>query len=178
MKKVVLVILATGFYAVQLAPAASALTVLTGSEAGRYLKDPKTHFLSGGYTYEILGRSHRDAMHGRFSDGVIFNPGGGQFLYPLRKDGEHKIVIDSPSGREEDPVTGDAWRQKLSNALSDDNIYAYVFLDDQKRELAVVYVGRGTQVTGLMNEEGRLEISLMVEGARGARSSGRRRGMM
>ncbi|MGH7198590.1 MAG: hypothetical protein ACREH5_07635, partial [Candidatus Omnitrophota bacterium] len=56
-----------------LSPSAYALTTLEGDEARRHVGDPKTHFLSGKYTFEILSRSHRDSMHGRFSDGTIFN---------------------------------------------------------------------------------------------------------
>jgi len=157
------------------APSAFALTVLTGDEAARYLGDIKAHILGGQYTYEILSRSHRDAMHGRFSDAVIFNPGGGNFLYPRRKDGQHIFVIDSLKGRAEDPATEDSWRQKISNALSDDNRIPYVFLDDAKNELAIVYVGIGTKVTSKINEDKLLQVELEVEGARDARDSFKRR---
>ena len=145
---------------------AFALIILKQDEAKNYLGDIKAHILSGQYTYDILSRSHRDAMHGRFSDGVIFNTGGGRFLSLRRKDGDHKIVIDSPEGREKDPVNEDNWRQKIDNALSDDNIYPTIFLDDAKKELAIVFVGRGSQVIGEMNENGQLQISISVEGAR------------
>ena len=157
------------------APSAFALTVLRGDEAAHTLGDIKAHIFAGKYTYEILSRSHRDAMHGRFSDAVIFNPGGGNFLYPKRKDGQHIFVIDSPGGREEDPVTEDNWRQKISNALSDDNRIPYVFFDDAQNELAIVYVGTGTQVTPKINGDNLLEIELEVEGARDARNSFKRR---
>ena len=152
-----------------------ALTVLKQDEAKSHLGDIKAHIMSGQYTYDILLRNHRDAMHGRFSDGVIFNTGGGRFLSLRRRDGEHKVVIDSPEGKEKDPVSEDDWRRKIGNALSDDNTFAAVFLDDAKKELAIVFVGRGTQVIGQMNDKGLLEIAISVEGARDRDTSFRRR---
>ena len=152
-----------------------ALTTYQGKEAAEYLGDIKQHLLAGGYTCEILARSHRDSMHGRFSDGLIFNPGGGVFEYPKRKDGEHIIVLDSPGGREEDPLTEDLWRQKIDNVLSDDNNIPYVFLDDNKKELAVVFVGNDTQVSAKMREDQTIEISISVRG--GKENRGRRRMM-
>ena len=153
-----------------------ALTVLKGDEASQYLGNIKDHLMAGKYTYEILSRSHRDAMHGRFSDGTVFNPGGGNLFYPRRKNGDHIVVIDSPQGREESPVTEDAWREKIQNVLSDDNNLPYVFLDDARKELAILYVGVGTQVSAKMDEQGLLQISLSVEGAKGSSASYRRRG--
>ena len=155
-----------------LSPSAHALTTLQGDEARRHVGDPKAHFLSGKYTFEILGRSHRDAMYGRFSDGTIFNAGGGNFLYPRRKNGDHIIVIDAPAGREEEPVTEDIWRQKIQNTLSDDNPIPTVYLGDAGKEIAVLYVGKGTNVSAKMNADGLLEITLDIPGAKG---SGRRR---
>ncbi len=159
---------------VLLASPSFALTVLKQDEAKTYAGDIKTHILAGSYTFDILSRNHRDSMHGRFSDGVIFNTGGGKFLYLRRKDGDYKLVIDSPQGREKDSVNEDNWRQKIANALSDDNSFCYVFLDDNKKELAIVFVGRGTEVKGEMNGDGLLEITMVVEGARD-RSTGFRR---
>ena len=156
---------------------AFALTVLTGNEASRHLGDLKGHLLAGPYTYEILGRNHRDAMYGRFSDGVIFNTQGGKFLYPRRHDGDHLVVIDAPDGREEDPVTEDAWRQKIQNAISDDNRIPYVFLDDQKNEIAILYVGKGTQVIYRINPDGLLEIALKIDSLGGMRGKRRVRGI-
>lgn len=153
---------------------AQALTTLKADEAGKYLGNIKERVLGGKYTYEILSRSHRDAMHGRFSDGLIFNTDGGNFSYPRRKNGDHVLVIDAPDGREEDPVTADAWRQKIQNTLSDDNNIPYVFLDDAGKEMAILYVGKGTEVTPKITPEGLLRIELLVEGARdGRRSRGR-----
>lgn|SRR3989338_3924456 len=155
---------------------AFALTVLTGSEASQYLGDLKARLLRGKYTYEILGRNHRDAMYGRFSDGLIFNTQGGNFLYLRRQDGDHLVVIDAPNGREEDPVTEDSWRQKIQNTLSDDNNIPYVFLNDQKDEIAVLFVGKGTRVTYQTNSQGLLEISLKVDSIGGMRGRRRSRG--
>ena len=145
---------------------AFALTVLKNDEAKNYLGDTKTHLLSGHYTYAILVRSHRDSMHGRFSDGLIFSPEGGNILYLRNKDGDRKFAMPAPEGREKEPVTEDAWRQKIKNTLSDDNPIPYVFLDNSKRELAVIFVGRGTEVVSRLDEKNRLEVSLVVEGAR------------
>lgn len=156
---------------------AHALTTLKGDEAKSFIGDIKTHVMAGRYTYEILSRSHRDAMHGRFSDALIFNPEGGNFRYPRRKNGDHILVIDDPSGREEEPVTEDDWRRKIGNTLSDDNNIPYVFLDDSRRELAILYVGKGTEVTSKMNAQNLLEITIKVDGGQGGRSS-RRRGYM
>ena len=153
-----------------------ALNTLKGKEAKEHIGDAKSHFVDKNYTFEILKRSHRDAMHGRFSDGVVFNPDGGLFAYPRRKDGEHKVVLDDPSGREEEPVTEEAWRKNLENALSDDNPQPTVFLDEQGKELAVAFIGTGTRIEAKMNDSGFLEISLEVEGGKANR--GRRRGYM
>ena len=158
-----------------IASSAFALTVLRQDEAKNFLGDIKSHILSNSYTYDILSRNHRDAMHGRFSDGVLFNSGGGKFLYLRRKDGDYELVIDAPEGREKDPVNEENWRQKIENVLSDDNSFPTVFLDDVKKELAVVFVGRGTQVNGQMNEKGLLEISISVEGSKDRSSNFRRR---
>lgn len=145
---------------------ASALTLLKNEEARQYVGDIKTHILAGQYVYGILSRSHRDAMHGRFSDGVIFNPGGGHILFLRNKDGERKFVINAPEGREKEPVTEEAWRQKIQNTLSDDNPNPYVFLDDTKKEMAIVFVGKGTEVTARVNEKNLVEIELKIEGDR------------
>ncbi len=155
---------------------AYALTVLTGNEASQRLGDLKGHLLAGHYTYEILGRNHRDAMYGRFSDGVVFNAQGGKFLYPRRHDGDHEVLIDAPNGREEDPVTEDSWRQKIQNAISDDNSIPYIFLDDQKNEIAILYVGKGTQVTYKISQDGLLEVALKIDSLGGMRGRRRSRG--
>ncbi|MGH7197485.1 MAG: hypothetical protein ACREH5_01930, partial [Candidatus Omnitrophota bacterium] len=102
----------------------------------------------------------------------IFNAGGGNFLYPRRKNGDHIIVIDAPDGREEEPVTEAIWRQKLQNALSDDNPIPYVYLDDAGKEIAVLYVGKGTNVSAKASADSLLQISLEVPGSKG---SGKRR---
>ena len=159
-----MVILTFGLMAIM--SKAFALTVLKQDEAKNYLGDVKAHILAGSYTYDILSRNHRDSMHGRFSDGVLFNPTGGKNLFLRRKDGDYKMVINSPDGREKDPVNEDNWRQRINNVLSDDNTFPTIFLDDAKKELVLVFVGRGTQVTGQMNDKGLLEISISVEGAR------------
>ncbi len=110
-----------------MAPSAFALTVLKNQEAANILGNIKSHILSSPYTFDILSRNHRDSMHGRFSDGVLFSPGSGRLLYLRRKDGDYKIVINSPQGREKEPANEEHWRQKIDNALSDDNTSPYVF---------------------------------------------------
>ena len=156
------------------APQALALTVLQGSEAANYIGDIKQHLLSGHYTCDILARSHRDAMHGRFSDGVVLNADGGLFKFLKRKDGDCDVILDAPGGREEEPVNEDFWLHKLANALGDDNNIPYVFLDDGKKELGIVFVGDGSKVDGKMRD-GNLEILVNVPGAKDNRS---RRRMM
>ena len=158
-----IVLTAAVFVWVFAAPA-FALTTLKGEEARKYIGDAKSHFLSKTYTYDVLTRSHRDPMHGRFSDGVIFNPDGGRFGSLRRKVGNHILVIDAPDGREKEPVSEEAWRRQIANVLSDDNPDPIVFLDDAQKELAVVYIGRGTNVTGQMNSDGLLQINLNVPG--------------
>jgi hypothetical protein len=156
-------------------PAAWALETLKGKEAAGHVGDAKEHFADKGYTYEILKRSHRDSMHGRFSDGVIFNPGGGPFHYVRRKDGDHVIRIDDPEGREEEAVSEANWNS-IQNTLSDDSKDAVVFLDDTGKEMAVVYIGRGTKLEGKTADSGHLELSLSVDGAgSGKQSRGRRK---
>jgi hypothetical protein len=163
------------FFLILVVQPAFALTVLKGPDASSYLGDPKQHFLTGPYTCNILERSHRDSMHGRFSDGVIFNTGGGPLEFLKRKDGECLVVVDSTSGREVEPVTEDYWRHKLGNTLSDDNNIPVVFLSDDKKELAVVFIGNDTKVDGKMLDNGLLQISLSVTG--GKENRGRRRMM-
>jgi hypothetical protein len=150
-----------------------ALTVLKGKDAEERIGDPKTHFIQGGHTFNVLSRSHRDAMHGRFSDGVIFNAGGGLFHFVKRKMGDVEVVLDSPEGRQTEVVTEEAWKA-LANTLSDDNDIPYLFLDEDGRELAVVYIGRGTKLQGKM-EGGSLCLTLEVEDAKGSHQRGRRR---
>ena len=152
-----------------------ALTILKGKDARDHVGDPKTYFVNKNYSAEMLKRSHRDGMHGRFCDAVIFNPGGGLFTYPRRKDGDHLIVLDAPGGREEDPVTDDTWRQELENTLGDDNGDPIVFLNDSNQELAVVYVGNATKVDGKITDAGYLEVSIQVDGPKSKRD---RRRMM
>lgn len=150
-----------------------ALTTLRGKEALDRLGDPRTHFAGGSYTAEILKRSHRDSMHGRFSDGVLFNADGGAFSYLRRKDGDHRILLDAPDGRQEEAVTPEFWQKEIQNTLSDDNPEPVVFLADQGKELAVLYVGRGTNINAKISESGWLEIEIKVDGAKD--TSGRRR---
>ena len=154
---------------------AFALTILQGSQAKEHLGEIKHHFLSANYTYDILARSHRDSMHGRFSDGVVFNADGGNFEFLKNKDGERDLVLDSPSGRPENTVTEELWRHKIENTLSDDNNIPYVFLDENHKEIAVLFVGNGTQVSGKMTPQNLLQITLSVEGGKDHR--GRRRMM-
>jgi hypothetical protein len=154
---------------------AMAMTVLKGKEAEERIGDPKTHFLQSDYTFNVLSRSHRDAMHGRFSDGVIFNAGGGLFKFVRRKMGDVEVVLDSPEGRETEPVTEEAWKA-IANTLSDDNDTPYLFLDDSGAELAVVYIGSGTKLQGKL-ENGLLRLTLEVEGAKALQQRGRRRMM-
>ena len=148
---------------------AHALQILKAKEARDFIGEPKTHFLGHGYTVEILKRSHRDSMHGRFSDGIVFNADGGLFSYPRRKDGDHLIALDDPAGREEETVSEEFWRREVANAISDDNPEPVVFLDDQQRELATVFVGRDTRVSGKTNAAGLLEIEIHVDGAKDIR---------
>ena len=162
------------FLSLFLASRAFALTVLKGSEASAKLGDLKQHFLQGQYTYDILSRSHRDSMHGRFSDGVIFNADGGLFKFLRRKEGDVDVILDSPEGRQTAPVSEGDWK-KIQYTLSDDNPTPYLFLDDGGRELAAVFIGKGTKVDGKMAGPGQLEITIEVEGAKGHQN--RRRGM-
>lgn len=141
-----------------------ALTAIKGEEAKTYLGDAKVRFLAGHYVYAIFSRSHRDSMNGRFSDGILFNPDGGNILFLKNKDGDRKFVVDASEGREKEPVTEDVWRQKIQNILSDDNPDPTVFLDDSKKELAVLYTGKNTEVTNQQDEKGRLKIQLLVAG--------------
>jgi hypothetical protein len=152
------------------------LITLKDEEARQYVGDARTKFTSSNYTYEILSRSHRDAMNGRFSDATLFNPGGGNFLYLRRKDGDHRLVIDSTAGREEEPVTEAAWRQRIDNALSDDNNIPLVFLDDSRKELAVIFIGKRTNVSQRLNSDGLLEIEINVPGSTSQSGRSRRRG--
>jgi hypothetical protein len=142
------------------------MEILKGKEALDFIGEPKAHFVEHGYTAEIMKRSHRDSMHGRFSDGVLFNAGGGPYSYLKRKDGDHRILLDAPGGREEGSVTEEFWQKEIKNALSDDNPEPIVFLDDQSKELGVLFIGRGTKVNGKINQDGYLEIEISVEGAR------------
>ncbi len=116
LKKILLIALTLS---VALASPVFALTVLKGADASQYLGDIQAHLLSGKYAYEILSRNHRDAMHGRFSDGVIFSPNLGKFLFLRKKDGDCIVVLNALDGREEAPVTENDWRTKIKNALSD-----------------------------------------------------------
>ncbi len=143
---------------------AYALTVLREGEARSFLGDKKQMLVSGNYSYNILGRSHRDSMNGRFSDAVAFAPNQGKFIFPRRKDGDRIIIFSAPDGREEPPVTEDAWRQKIENTLSDDNRDPYVFLDDNKKVLGILFVGNYTHVTSKINDRGLLEVAVVVEG--------------
>ena len=151
-----------------------ALNVLKGKEASDHIGDAKAHFVDKGYTYELLKRKHRDSMHGRFSDALIFNTDGGLFRYPTRKDGEHHLILDDPNGREEEPVNEEEWRKNIANSISDDNPTPTVFLDDQGKELAIAYVGRGANLAGKIGDSGLLELNINVDGSKGNQT--RRRG--
>ncbi len=142
---------------------AHAIQQLEGEEARARIGDAKARFTAGGYAYEILKRSHRDAMNARASDAVIFTNKTNRFYYSQREDSNHIIILGDPKGREEDPATADAavWNP-ISNALSDDNPDAHVFLDDKGEELAVVYIGGHTTLEALPNASGLLEIRIKV----------------
>ena len=154
-------------------PAFAALKVLQRQEARDYIGDKKQKFTGGGYTYEILRRSHRDSMNGRFSDGVIFTSKTNRFYYRNREDNHHIVILGHPQGREEDPAVADApvWRP-IENALQDDHPDPHVFLDEQGQELAVVYIGRRTQLKATPSSEGILEIEIRVTTAAPPRHRG------
>lgn len=141
----------------------AAVQRLEGQKALEYVGDAKAKFTQPGYTYEILSRSHRDAMNGRFSDAVIFSKKSDRFYYRKRTDGEHIVVIGHAEGREENPVTADAlvWKP-IENALGDDNPQPNVFLDENGEELAVVYIGRKTRLEAAPAPDGLLEITVKV----------------
>jgi len=103
-------------------------------------------------------------MNGRFSDAVIFNPQGDRINYIKRADGNHDLIINHPEGRVEDPVTPEplVWNP-LFNTLRDDHPKPNVFLSDEGEELAIVYMGRMTSVTGKM-EDGLLRLRIKVSG--------------
>lgn len=145
---------------------AFALQHLSEKEAQDRIGDPKATLTAGGYAYEILKRSHRDSMNSRFSDAVIFSKSTNKFYYTERTDSKHRIVFGRPDGREEDPVTADpaVWKP-IANALEDDNPFPHVFLGDDGTELAVVFVGRNTQIDAKTDEAGLLEITLHVPSA-------------
>ena len=142
---------------------AFALQHLEGQKAREYLGDLKTRLTQGGYTYEILKRSHRDSMNGRFSDGVIASRVSNRFYYKGRRDSHHTVIIGDPQGREEDPITADAlvWKP-LENTLHDDHPNAHVYLDDQGNELALVFIGHKTYLGAKMNDQNLLEITIEV----------------
>lgn len=142
---------------------AHALQHLEGDAARAHIGNPKARFTAGGYTYEILKRTHRDSMNARFSDGVILTNRTNRYYYKERRDSNHIVVLGHPNGREEDPVTADAvvWNP-LWNALSDDHPEAHVFLDDEGKEIAVVYVGPRTTLEAKPSDEGLLEIGIRV----------------
>ncbi len=146
---------------------ARALTELKGNEARGFLGDAKTHLVSGNYSYDLLSRNHRDAMNGRFSDGILFCPSNGKIEFLRRRDGEVTAVFGSPNGRAMEPVSEAAWTQKLANAIADDNPNPTVYLDDAKRILGIVMTGSGTQLKASTTAEGLLKVELSVPGARG-----------
>ena len=135
-----------------------------GKEARNYVGDAKTKFTNGEYSYEVLKRSHRDSMNARQSDAVIFNRQGDKFLYNRRKDGDHDIVLNDPKGRTEDPATANplVWNP-IQNTLSDDHPHPHVFFDNQGNEIAVVYIGRKTQLTGKLNRDNLLRLRIKVK---------------
>ena len=139
---------------------------LHGTEAREYLGGYKERFTSGGYSYEILKRSHRDSMNGRASDAAIFTNATDKFYYKKRADSHHIIVLGQANGRAEDPVTTDAavWNP-IQNAISDDHPDAHVFLDDAGKEIAVVFTGRRTEVRARPASEGLLELEIKVTGS-------------
>jgi hypothetical protein len=145
---------------------ALALQHLEGGKALDYIGNPKQKFTGGGYTYEVLKRSHRDTMNGRFSDALIFSNSTDRFYYKKRVDGQHIVVLGHPKGREEDPVTDNAlvWKPIL-NTLSDDHPDPHVYLDDSGKELAVVYIGKKTQLEAEIDSDGLLELRIHVRGS-------------
>lgn len=149
---------------------AFAFSILKGREARDYVGDAKAKLTSSIYSFNILARSHRDLMHGRFSDGVLFNPGGGKMRFIVRREGECSVVFNDPNGREVEPVNEDLWRTKIKNTIEDDNRDPIVILDDQKRELAIVFVGSDTRVEAKVGDDNLLRIDLKVQGAQGGRS--------
>ncbi len=153
------------------AQATEGLRHLVGQEAMDHVGNPKARFTGGGYTYEILKRSHRDAMNGRFSDGVILSRQTNRFYYAHRSDGDATVILGRADGREEDPVTADAivWNP-LWNAISDDNPDAHVFLDAAGNELAIIYVGHRTDVKASLTAEGLLEVEISSLYASSARA--------
>lgn len=140
-----------------------ALQHLEADKARQYIGEPKARFTGGGYFYEVLSRSHRDAMNGRFSDAVIFTKQTDKFYYKKRTDGHHIVVLDHPKGREENPVTGNplVWKP-IENTLNDDHPSPHVFLDEAGAELAIVYIGKKTRLKPKIDKNGLFELTIRV----------------
>lgn len=147
------------------ATSAWALTELTGDQAREFIGDAKSYMVTNHFGYNLLERSHRDAMHGRFSDGVLFVPAPARVDFLRRKDSDVHVIFNAPAGRQAYPVTDNDWVKKLSNALADDNPNPHVFLDDSRNVLGIVYTGKATRLVSAVDAQGLLDIKLTVEGA-------------
>ncbi len=153
---------------------ALALQHIQGKKALDYVGDRKARFTNGDYSYEVLKRTHRDSMNGRFSDAVIFNPQGNQFLYVKRVNGNHELIVNHKDGRVENPVSSDplVWGPLL-NALNDDHPSPHVYLDDNGNEMAVVYIGPKTRLNAKITRDGLLWLRIKVKQVK-TRRAGRR----
>lgn len=141
-----------------------ALTHLEGKDAESYIGNARQKFTSSLYTYEILKRRHRDSMNGRNSDAVIFIPGESAILYRQRDDGNHRLVLNHPEGRRENPVTTDAYVwNPIQNTLDDDHPYPHVFLDKDGKEIGIIYIGPKTRLKPKINSDGFLEANITVK---------------
>lgn len=146
---------------------ASEIQHLEGKKASDYIGSSiKQKFTASGYTYEILKRRHRDSMNGRNSDAVIFTNQGDKILYRRRDDGDHWFVINDPDGRVEDPSSDNplVWNP-IANTLKDDHPEPHVFLTEDGRELAVIYVGPKTRIEGKLDRNNRLEVKIKIKQA-------------
>lgn len=159
--KVILILLIVIIYN---ASPAFAFKHMKGKEALDYVGDIKTKFTNGKYTYEVLKRTHRDSMNGRFSDAVIFNPQGDRIHYIKRRNGDHDMILNHPDGRVEDPATAETliWNA-LQNTLDDDHPHPHVFFDDEGNEMAVVYIGRKTHLKGKLTSNDLLRLRITVK---------------
>ena len=113
-------------------------TLLIGKKAKALVGKPKDHLSASSYTVLVLERNDRNPPHLDPIDAIIFNPGKGTFEKKRTRDRNHRVILDSPTGRPGEKVTPSSLQKYLS-LIEANHMIPFVFQGKKGEELALIY---------------------------------------